>query len=457
MALNNTNLEGYMDLFESVKCKVPSIENIQDIIDYEINLGTNLAKDYCSILGLPSVFSSKGTSDTRSPMEIINSVKRLPPLLDFQEHVKEKSQEIFRKKDGRAMIVMPTGSGKTRTSIEAVFHYVLRNGTWPPTILWIADRDELCEQSFQSFKQIFVHACQDVKDDDRPANINLWRYWGGLDNRHNGNESKNGIYVTSVQQLQSRLRVNDIDAEEILSEANIVIVDEAHRNLDFIEELNIKFRDGIIGAQMIGLTATPLRRDRAESSRLHDLFGGEIICPIEGAEHDIDLMINQLTERNILARKIDVNPYDLIDSSSINSTIGEKQYLEKVVQIITKTHNQNRRSILVFTKKVEHARIISSTLKLANHSISAEYLDASTPVESRKNIIQSFRSGGINVLLNYGILTTGFDAPNTDAVVICRTLDQEDSLYKQMVGRGLRGHEFGGTNDCFIIHFEEEY
>ena len=60
-------------------------------------------------------------------------------------------------------------------------------------------------------------------------------------------------------------------------------------------------------------------------------------------------------------------------------------------------------------------------------------------------------------MLNFGILTTGFDAPNTDGVVIARPLSREDSLFKQMIGRGLRGIEFGGTSDCYVVHYQEGY
>jgi len=459
LALEITDAERLILLKDLVKSNNPSVESTEDLIDFEIRMGSSLARSYCRILGVPTLFSSKGTSDSRTPFEVISSVKRLPPLIDFQLRVRELAQNIFSKPNGRAMIVMPTGSGKTRTSIEAAFHFVLRNCNWPVTILWIADRDELCEQAFQSFRQIFIHKCQEINDEERPDSLKMWRYWGGLDNRYK-NELINfsdGVYVTSVQQLQSRLRTSDLEVKKIISKASIVIVDEAHRNLDFIEELDARFRNSVNQPKMIGLSATPLRRDRAESSRLHHVFDSEIICPIEGAEYDIDIMIEQLTERNILAKRINIDPYDLIDFDSINQSPGQKQYLQKLVQIIRGIRGMGRKSILVFTKDVEHARILSSALKLDNEPIIAEYIDAATPVEKRKNTINSFREGGVEVLLNYGILTTGFDAPNTDAVIICRTLDQEDSLFKQMVGRGLRGNDFGGTSDCSIVHFEEEY
>ena len=59
-------------------------------------------------------------------------------------------------------------------------------------------------------------------------------------------------------------------------------------------------------------------------------------------------------------------------------------------------------------------------------------------------------------MLNFGILTTGFDAPKTDAVLICRPqIDEFESIFQQMVGRGLRGPRFGGTESCMIVHLED--
>ena len=448
--------------FESLKSLIlPGEDNIIDdneIYDYEITMGSKLAKSYCNLIGISTYFSTKGTSDGREFQEIISTVKKLPELTDFQLRVRNESQLILSKPNGRSMIVMPTGSGKTRTTIESVFHYTMY-AEKSPTIIWIADRDELCEQAYQSFKQIFVNMSLELPDEIRPESVNMWRYWGGLDRRNNTliQNFTHGIYVTSVQTLQARIRNQNPEVETILSLASIAIVDEAHRNLDFLEELDIRFRNSQNQTKLFGLSATPLRRDRNESSRLHHVFDNNILCPVEGAEYDLEIMINELTERKILSKRIDLDPHDLVDLQIITSSSEEKQYLQKVVQIIRRIIEIGRKSILVFTKDVEHARIIASTLKISDIDIVSEYIDASTPVDKRKGIIRSFRNKETDVLLNFGILTTGFDAPNTDAVIICRPLDQEDSLFKQMIGRGLRGSEFGGTEDCIIVHFEEEY
>jgi DNA repair protein RadD len=448
--------------FQSVKSLISPNEedplNDDEIYDYEITMGSKLAKSYCNLIGISTYFSTKGTSDGREFQELISTVKKLPELTDFQLRVRNESQLVLSKPNGRSMIVMPTGSGKTRTTIESVFHYTMY-AEKSPTIIWIADRDELCEQAYQSFKQIFVNMSLDLTDEIRPDSIKMWRYWGGLDRRNNTliETLTQGVYVTSVQTLQARIRNQNAEIERILSLASIAIVDEAHRNLDFLEELDIRFRNSENQTKLFGLSATPLRRDRNESSRLHHVFDNNILCPVEGAQYDIEIMINELTERKILSKRIDLDPHDLIDLQLITASNEEKQYLQKVVQIIQRVIEIGRKSILVFTKDVEHARIIASALKISEMNIVSEYIDASTPVDKRKGIIRSFRNAETDVLLNFGILTTGFDAPNTDAVIICRPLDQEDSLFKQMIGRGLRGSEFGGTEDCIIVHFEEEY
>lgn len=428
---------------------------------FDFRMGTRLSLLYCELLGLSSSFSSRGTSDNRKSMEMIHAVKKLPPLMDFQSRIQTLSEETFNSNDGRCMVVMPTGSGKTRTSIESALKWLISNSEWPSTLIWIADREELCEQAYQSFRTIFVNTCQELEAEfEIPEHAEIWRYWGGIDKRNSTKsyDSKQpGIIVTSIQQLQSRISSNDLIVEDILSSADVVIVDEVHRNLDFIEELDSKFRTNICNTRMIGLTATPMRRDRNETARLLQLFEQNVLSPIEGGEEDIESMTLELTNRGILAKRKNLDPYELIDYNLLSSQYGEQSYLEKIILLILTSKEMGCKSILVFTKTVEHARIISSCLRLQNEQIEAQYLDANTPTEIRKNIIQEFKNGTIEVLLNYGILTTGFDAPNTDSVIICRTLESDDSLFKQMVGRGLRGTEFGGTDDCVIIHFEEDY
>lgn len=81
--------------------------------------------------------------------------------------------------------------------------------------------------------------------------------------------------------------------------------------------------------------------------------------------------------------------------------------------------------------------------------IKAAHVDGSTSKERREQVIEDFKHGEVQVLCNYGVLTTGFDAPNTDEVFISRPTNSV-VLYSQMIGRGLRGTTIGGTEKCRI-------
>ena len=72
------------------------------------------------------------------------------------------------------------------------------------------------------------------------------------------------------------------------------------------------------------------------------------------------------------------------------------------------------------------------------------------PQSRRHEILNSFRDGNISLLSNYGVLSTGFDAPKTDVVFIARPTASV-VLYSQMIGRGLRGPTIGGTQRCKIV------
>ncbi len=87
---------------------------------------------------------------------------------------------------------------------------------------------------------------------------------------------------------------------------------------------------------------------------------------------------------------------------------------------------------------------------LRMNGYTAFHLDGSTDSRIRKSAIDAFRNGKLQVLCNYGVLTTGFDAPKTDVVIIARPTSSAVT-YHQMVGRGLRGPKLGGTQKCIIV------
>ena len=86
----------------------------------------------------------------------------------------------------------------------------------------------------------------------------------------------------------------------------------------------------------------------------------------------------------------------------------------------------------------------------------AAHVDGSTSPASRDYFISKFLQKDVQILCNYGVLTTGFDAPKTDVVCIARPT-KSPVLYSQMIGRGLRGPAVGGTKSCKIIEVRDNF
>jgi DNA repair protein RadD len=411
------------------------------VATYDFQMSTILASQMCILTGLPLSYSRRGSSDDRGPHGLIQPIRIPPPLADFQILVKEKLTSYILDDGGRALIVMPTGSGKTRTAIDSIMTWLEDNCPKPHSILWIADRDELCDQAILTFERLAPNI---ISED-----LEFWRYWRG--NRAEIRDTKKGIIVpgitvTTVQQLRIRLENREPVAVALVDNADIIIVDEAHRNLDWIEALGRNIKSNNQTTRLVGLTATPFRASLRETGRLSLLFNQRVCVPIEGTELEPERMVKELTNEGILASKLIIDPSDLY---------GNIEKGKREIEIINQLIKQGSKSIIVFTNDVEEARTLSAILRLnGDNLIRAEHIEASTPFSTRRRIISAFREGEIEVLFNYGILTTGFDSPGIDTVVIFRkSLDQQSSLFAQMIGRGLRGPRFGGTEECKIIHY----
>ena len=112
----------------------------------------------------------------------------------------------------------------------------------------------------------------------------------------------------------------------------------------------------------------------------------------------------------------------------------------------------NGSKIIFFACGVPHSKQICAFLTLLN--IKAAHIDGDVSNNRRKKLINDFVNGKIQIICNYEILSTGFDAPKTDVVFISRPTFSI-VLYAQMIGRGLRGPAIGGSKTCKIIDVKD--
>lgn len=105
--------------------------------------------------------------------------------------------------------------------------------------------------------------------------------------------------------------------------------------------------------------------------------------------------------------------------------------------------------ILLFATSVNHAQAMAALLN--RRGVTAAAVSGDTDLGQRRYVIDQFKNRGIRVLTNYNVLSQGFDAPATRAVIVARPT-YSPNVYQQMIGRGLRGPLNGGKDECLIIN-----
>lgn len=376
-------------------------------------------------------------------------------LLDYQVQVYSDSMRKLLVPRSRFIIQMPTGSGKTRTSMEVICNH-LKNQPEGSVVLWMAHTEELCEQSFECFVEVWQHLA------NKP--LKAVRFWGNQPVPAPFDKSM--FIVGGFSKIMATLRKDESAFAHIKSRISLIVIDEAHR------AVAPKTKKAIISltgpnTQVIGLTATPGRAELEETEDMAEFFfESKVNIKTDSGESEIKM----LKRREVLAQ-VDYVPIE--SPMDIQLTAAQKRHLESKFEfpegLLKNVASNNVRNIeimkkllfscqeldkriLFFSCSVKHSRFIMALLEY--HGISTAHVDGKTSRNRREDSIKRFRDGDIQVLCNYGVLTTGFDAPNTDEVFISRPT-QSVVLYSQMVGRGLRGPTIGGTPRCRVVEVKD--
>lgn len=429
--------------------------------------GSRTAIQFVTSLGFsPEWAGERGVR--RDPFLEVPGPIELPPLHSYQRIVVEKLRQTLRSSDGifgerRAMISLPTGSGKTRVAVEGVVTAITEDG-FSGGVLWVADRDELCEQSVQAWQEVWRAM------GSRDQILRISRMWQGQPppmaaaDRH--------VVVASVQTLSSKFSRGNPDYD-FLRDFRLIVFDEAHRSIaptftSVMEELGFRVRMGEKEPLLLGLTATPYRGySETETRWLANRYGQNRLDRGAFLSDDADKVMRELQEMQILARathmEIEGSEFALSEQERIqametpwlspNTEIRIARDAERTERIIRAYKDQigNRTEAwptLIFATSVEHAQTLAAILNA--DGISARAVSGSTDRYTRRQVVEQFRAGDLKVLVNYGVFREGFDAPKTRAIIVARPV-YSPNLYFQMIGRGLRGIKNGGNERCLIL------
>lgn len=424
--------------------------------------GKHWAKSFVAYSGLDSIFAGIAKSSKKDFAEEIPPFIKAPDLKDFQIELKEDLIRTLCKNGDKAkcLISLPTGGGKTRVAMEAYVEWLRPRFSEGKYMIWVAQSEELCEQAISSVKQVW-------STKEFTESLWVYRFFGSQNNIDLDSFMDGGVVVCSINKLYNAIKSRSEVAEQIIKNCGAIIIDEAHRAVTMMYEILYSYSKELRGEDMFpicGLTATPGRS--IDAHKLPNVFNYTLFTPRNLGEEFNENPLRFFRDNDYLATPIFLQlptGINLDISDNINSEEDIEEYFVKkgnkelASNIIRNNKILNKlRSIpkgeptLVYTCTVGHANLLSSLMNyFGRNSVS---ISSKTHNNVRYKYIEQFKSGEIDFIFNHSVLTTGFDAPKTQNIVICRPIFS-DVLYEQIVGRGLRGVKFGGTKYCNIIDF----
>ena len=396
--------------------------------------------------------------DPRAPADTSSDIMRTCAgyaLFDHQRDAATRVADAIATSPHKVVLHMPTGSGKTRTAMHVIATQLRLHE--PTVVCWLAQNAELLDQAADEFERAW-HSLGNRA-------TNLVRFWG--DRGPNILDIRDGVIVAGLAKMSALDRRDPTTLLRLADRVSLTIIDEAHQAVapTYAAILTALYSKRPRNA-LLGLTATPGRSwsDIVEDRKLSEYFDGhKVTLRVKGYEDPVTFLIDQ----NYLARPVfrtlnsdagltlsDADVNKLSSAIDVPKQIlfrlgNDVQRNLKILSAVEDLLNRHRR-IIVFAPSVENARILAAILSLRGHETFV--VTGESNVSERERTIRRFKSRANRsmVMVNYGVLTTGFDAPSTSAAVIARPT-RSLVLYSQMVGRATRGKRAGGNDEAEIV------
>lgn len=346
-------------------------------------------------------------------------------LRDYQQKASDAAYKYFTDKKAKynAVMVLPTGSGKSHIIAD------LAARLNAPVLIFQPSK-EILEQNFAKLVAVQPFGCS--------------------------------IYSASFNSKEiSKITFATIGSvkghPELFESFPYVLVDECHC-VNPRQGMYRDFFDAIGDTKILGLTATPYR--------LTSYKNGSMLKFITRTRPNVfskviyQVQVQTLLDLGYLAKlryfqmniigwnadnlKINSTGADFTDKSLIAEyeRVGFYGYLVDIVRrLLNPKAGRKPHGILVFTRFIKEAEQLTQSIP------GCEIVTGSTPKKERERILSDFKNGTIPVVANVGVLTTGFDYPELDTIVMARPT-MSLAMYYQIVGRGIRPCE--GKDGWFI-------
>ncbi|HEY0092069.1 MAG TPA: DEAD/DEAH box helicase, partial [Flavobacterium sp.] len=325
---------------------------------------------------------------------------------------------IFERLDNAApnyhlLYQLPTGGGKTVIFSEIVRRYLSKHNK---KVVVLTHRIELCKQTSKMLKGFDVsNKIINSKVKELP------------------DQNEYSCFVAMVETLKNRINDEKLHLDNI----GLVIIDEAHYNS--FRKLLSSFKNAFI----LGVTATPLSSNikLPMNENYDELIVGDTIASLidkgflaKATTYSYDVGLTSL--------KVGINgDYTVKSSDELYSNMAMQEKL-----LHAYTEKSLGKKTLIFNNGINTSLYVYETFREAGFPI--RHLDNTSSIEERKEILHWFKKTPDAILTSVGILTTGFDEPTVESIILNRAT-KSLTLYFQMIGRGSR--KLPNKNEFTII------
>lgn len=337
-------------------------------------------------------------------------------LRPYQEQASNAAVRAFKGKSKKnGLLVLPTGAGKSLVIAD------IASKLDKPLLIFQPNK-EILEQNFAKLQSYGIFDC-------------------GVYSASVGCKNINRITFATIGSVMNHMK----DFHHF----KYVMVDECH--LCNSKGGQYKTFFDAEDRQVIGLTATPYRlgkgmngtsmlkfltrtRPRIFEEVLYYCQIGELLAKGYLADlHYYD--VTQLDMTHVRSNSTGVD----FDKDSLKLEYERSGFYDQLtsttLRVLKPKNKIPRKGVLVFTRFTEEAERLNA--KLQSKGIQAAIVTAETSKKERETILEKFKNGIIKVVSNVGVLTTGFDYPALDTVILARPT-KSLSLYYQMIGRAIR-------------------
>ena len=421
----------------------------QALKEHRFSKGSGAFRLWCSFFGLPE--------QVREPAEEVQSSQEVEALYGLFPHQQVAVASVYFALDSgsrRAVLHMPTGAGKTRMAMHVVCRFLIE--TPNSTVIWLANSEELCDQAAEEFQKAWSFLGN--------RTVMLTRVWGQHQPPHVANAD--GLIVGGFPKLYALAKSSPAQIAALGDRAGLLVIDEAHQAIAPTYELIIQgLAARRVDMPVLGLTATPGRtwNDPEADRKLANFFDRKkITLSVSGYPNPVEFLIQDgflarptfrsltyesgaLTANELVQLEEDLD----IPVAILRKLAADEIRTTRIVREIEDLCSRHNR-IIIFATTVSHAQLMSAVL--AARGMDARCITSETNGIERAEAIAWYKADApkVRIIVNFGVLTTGFDAPLTSAAVIARPT-KSLVLYSQMVGRAIRGPKAGGNERAEIV------